>query len=86
MPEFLEKKLRAEYGDNPGAIYGTMNKLGYMRGNKETAKGREAERKHKRDHPKERSKGHSKGRGKREKRKKTTHEKKQMLRDLQEEK
>ena len=49
MPEFLEKKLRAEYGDNPTAIYGTMNKLGAMHGNKETAKGREMERKHKRD-------------------------------------
>ena len=31
MPKFLEKKLRAEYGDNPRAIYGTMNKLGAMR-------------------------------------------------------
>lgn len=46
MPAFLEKKLRAEYGDNPSAIYGTMNKIGAMRGNKETAKGREMERKH----------------------------------------
>jgi hypothetical protein len=46
MPKFLEKKLRAEYGDNPHAIYGTMNKLGAMRGNKITAKGREMEKKH----------------------------------------
>ena len=46
MPKFLEDKLRAEYGDNPSAIYGTMNKLGAMHGNKETAKGREMERKH----------------------------------------
>lgn len=50
MPAFLEKKLREEYGDNPRAIYGTMNKMGAMRGNKETAKGREMERKHKRHH------------------------------------
>ncbi len=46
MPKFLEDKLRAEYGNNPAAIYGTMNKLGAMHGNKETAKGREMEKKH----------------------------------------
>ena len=46
MPKFLEKKLKAEYGNNPAAIYGTMNKLGYMKGNKETAKGKAAEKKH----------------------------------------
>lgn len=49
MPAFLEKKLRAEYGDNPKAIYGTMNKIGAMRGNKITAKGIQMEAKHKRD-------------------------------------
>jgi hypothetical protein len=49
MPEFLEKELRAEYGDNPSAIYGTMNKIGAMHGNKETAKGREMEAKHRSD-------------------------------------
>lgn len=49
MPQFLEDKLRAEYGNNPHAIYGTMNKIGAMRGNKETAKGRAMERKHQRD-------------------------------------
>ncbi len=49
MPKFLEDKLRAEYGDNPHAIFGTMNKIGAMRGNKETAKGKAMERKHKRD-------------------------------------
>lgn len=56
MPTFLEEKLKkqarkkgfkgrraAEY------IYGTMNKMGAMRGNKETPKGRELEKKHKRD-------------------------------------
>lgn len=46
MPEFLEKKLRQEYGNNARAIYGTMNDIGAMHGNKETAKGREMERKH----------------------------------------
>ena len=30
MPKFLEDKLKKEYGDNPGAIYGTMNKIGAM--------------------------------------------------------
>ncbi len=49
MPKFLEDKLRAEYGDNAHAIYGTMNKIGAMRGNKETAKGRQMEKKHARD-------------------------------------
>lgn len=46
MPNFLERKLRKEYGDNPHAIYGTMNKIGAMRGNKETAKGHRMEEKH----------------------------------------
>lgn len=46
MPAFLEDKLREEYGDNDHAIYGTMNKIGAMHGNKETEKGREMERKH----------------------------------------
>lgn len=46
MPKFLEAKLKKEYGDNKHAIYGTMNKLGYMKGNKETKKGRTAEKKH----------------------------------------
>lgn len=45
-PIFLEKKLKKEYGDNPHAIYGTMNKIGAMRGNKETKKGRAMEKKH----------------------------------------
>ena len=46
MPKFLEDKLRAEYGNNPHAIYGTMNNMGAMKGNKETAKGRAMEQKH----------------------------------------
>ena len=49
MPKFLEDKLRSEYGNNPHAIFGTMNKIGAMRGNKETAKGRQMERKHEAD-------------------------------------
>lgn len=44
MPRFLENKLKREYPGNPGAVYGTLNKLGYMKGNKETAKGRKVER------------------------------------------
>lgn len=40
MPIKLEKKLKKEYPGNPHAVYGTLNKLGMMRGNKETAKGR----------------------------------------------
>ncbi len=46
-PKFLEEKLEKEYGDNKHAIYGTMNKIGGMHGNKETKKGREMEKKHK---------------------------------------
>lgn len=46
MPKFLEQKLKKEYGDNPHAIYGTMNKIGAMKGNKEISKGRDMERKH----------------------------------------
>lgn len=46
MPKFLEAKLRSEYGNNPHAIYGTLNAIGAMRGNKETAKGKRMELKH----------------------------------------
>ena len=46
MPKFIEKKLRKEYGDNDHAIYGTMNKLGLMKGSKETSKGRKVEKRH----------------------------------------
>jgi hypothetical protein len=49
MPKFLEDKLKKEYPGNPGAVYGTMNKIGAMKGNKITAKGREMEKKHERD-------------------------------------
>jgi hypothetical protein len=40
MPKFLEEKLKAEYPGNPHAVYGTMNAVGAMKGNKETKKGR----------------------------------------------
>jgi hypothetical protein len=46
MPAFLEKKLKAEYGNNPHAIYGTMNSIGAMHGNKITPKGKAMEQKH----------------------------------------
>lgn len=36
----VEDKLKAEYPDNPGAVYGTLNKIGLMHGNQATAKGR----------------------------------------------
>jgi hypothetical protein len=40
----VEGKLKKEYPGNPGAVYGTLNKIGLMRGNKVTAKGRRAAR------------------------------------------
>ncbi len=46
MPEFLEKKLKDEYGADSKTPYKVMNSIGAMRGNKETAKGREMEKKH----------------------------------------
>jgi hypothetical protein len=49
MPKFLEEKLKAEYPNNPSAVYGTLNRLGAMHGNKETAKGRAMQAKHTRD-------------------------------------
>jgi hypothetical protein len=36
----VEAKLKKEYPGNPGAVYGTLNQLGFMHGNKATAKGR----------------------------------------------
>lgn len=49
MPQFLEDKLKKQYPGNPHAVYGTLNKIGAMHGNRETAKGREMQRKHKAD-------------------------------------
>lgn len=45
MPRILEAKLKKEYPNNPHAVYGTMNKIGAMKGNKETAKGKAIEKK-----------------------------------------
>lgn len=41
----VEGKLKKEYGSNKGAIYGTLNKIGLMKGNKVTAKGKKAAKK-----------------------------------------
>lgn len=49
MPKFLESKLKSEYGADSKVPYKIMNKIGAMKGNRETAKGREMERKHSRD-------------------------------------
>jgi hypothetical protein len=46
MPKFLEKKLKQRYGAKSDIPYKIMNKLGYMRGSKETAAGKAAEKKH----------------------------------------
>ena len=35
----VEGKLKKRYGKNKSAIFGTLNKIGLMRGNKPTAKG-----------------------------------------------
>ena len=53
MPKFLEKKLKAEArkkGKSGKAealyVYGAMNNIGAMKGNKETPKGVRMEKKH----------------------------------------
>lgn len=46
MPKFLETRLKQEYPKNPGAVYGTLNKIGAMKGNKETPKGAAMQAKH----------------------------------------
>ena len=45
-PAFLENKLKKEYGKDSKVPYAVMNKIGAMHGNKETAKGKEMEKKH----------------------------------------
>lgn len=60
MPKFLERKLEAEYGKGNPRVYATMNKIGAMRGNKITAKGKEMEAKHKSDMKKGKGKRFSK--------------------------
>ena len=49
MPKFLETKLKREYGENSAIPFKVMNSIGAMRGNKETTKGREMEKKHEED-------------------------------------
>lgn len=49
MPKFLERKLKQEYGRDSSVPYRVMNSIGAMRGNRETGKGRQMERKHKAD-------------------------------------
>lgn len=53
MPKFLEDKLKAEAGKKGFSgrraaryVYGAMNNLGAMHGNKETAKGARMDEKH----------------------------------------
>lgn len=56
MPKFLEDKLKSEAAKKGKTgkaaaryVYGAMNNMGAMRGNKETAKGARMSAKHKRD-------------------------------------
>jgi hypothetical protein len=46
MPQFLESKLKEQYGANSDVPYKIMNTMGVMYGNKITAKGRALEQKH----------------------------------------
>lgn len=53
MPAFLEAKLKAKAAEKGFTgrkaaryVYGAMNNMGAMRGNKETAKGRRMQKKH----------------------------------------
>ena len=41
----LENKLKKEYGKNSAVPYKIMNKMGVMKGNKETAKGKAMDKK-----------------------------------------
>jgi hypothetical protein len=69
MPKFLEdrlaqgaKKAGLKGKDAQAYIYGAMNNQGYMRGNKETARGRALQRKHDRDQRGAKRQEHSKAR------------------------
>lgn len=46
MPAFLEAKLKKQYGAKSKVPYKIMNKIGAMKGNKETAKGKAMAKKH----------------------------------------
>lgn len=41
----VEGKLKKRYPGNPHAVYGTLNKIGLMKGNKTTKKGAKAAKK-----------------------------------------
>lgn len=41
----VEDKLKKQYPNNPGAVYGTLNKIGLKEGSKTTAKGKRAAKK-----------------------------------------
>lgn len=38
----VESKLKRQYPDNPHAVFGTLNRIGLMKGSKTTAKGAKA--------------------------------------------
>lgn len=61
MPEFLEKKLKKQYGKDSDIPYAIMNRMGVMRGSKITAKGRKMEREHITQHNQHRPKKHVRG-------------------------
>lgn len=42
--EQVERKLKQRYGSNDHAVFGTLNKIGLMKGSKTTAKGRKKAR------------------------------------------
>lgn len=46
MPKFLIDKLSKEYPGNPGAVWGTLNRIGAVKGNRETIAGKRMEAKH----------------------------------------
>jgi hypothetical protein len=46
VPNFLIAKLKKEYPHDEGAPYAILNSKGYMKGSKETAKGRSIDKKH----------------------------------------
>lgn len=65
MPKFLEKALKAEASKKGFSgkradkyVYGAMNNMGAMQGNKETAKGEAMQEKHERDMSRGRERKH----------------------------
>lgn len=66
MPKFLEKALEAQAAKKGFSgrradryVYGAMNNLGAMKGNKETPKGARMQAKHERDYSQKRSRSDS---------------------------